>query len=65
MPAGWPVLSPRFLPKKALWQRGIEILACGTCLGYYGLKETEEVERVSKTYDTAEAFSHTDEIIAL
>ena len=31
-----------------LKDRGVEILACGTCLGYYNLKEAVEVGRISK-----------------
>lgn len=40
---------------QALAARGIDILACGTCLGQYGLKEQLAVGVVSNMYDIAEA----------
>jgi hypothetical protein len=39
---------------QALEAWGIEILACGTCLGYYGLKERVAVGEVSNMYTIAE-----------
>jgi selenium metabolism protein YedF len=50
---------------RALEKQGIEILACGTCLGYYNLKEAVEVGRVSNMYDITAALLDTDKIISL
>jgi selenium metabolism protein YedF len=50
---------------RALERKGIEILACGTCLGYYNLKEAVEVGRVSNMYDITAALLDTDKIISL
>lgn len=36
-----------------LAEAGVEILACGTCLDYYGLKEKLAVGRVSNMYEIA------------
>ncbi len=35
-------------------QNGVEILSCGTCLDYYGLKEQLRVGEVTNMYDTVE-----------
>jgi selenium metabolism protein YedF len=50
---------------RALEKQGIEILTCGTCLGYYNLKEAVEVGRVSNMYDITAALLDTDKIISL
>lgn len=50
---------------RALEKQGIEILACGTCLRYYNLKEAVEVGRVSNMYDITAALLDTDKIISL
>lgn len=39
---------------KRLCERGVEILACGTCLEFFGLKERLAVGRVSNMYEIAE-----------
>jgi len=49
----------------ALEDQGVEILACGTCLGYYNLKEAVEVGRVSNMYDITSALLQAGKIIAL
>ncbi|MGD8968446.1 MAG: sulfurtransferase-like selenium metabolism protein YedF [Anaerolineae bacterium] len=46
--------SPVVEDLRALAEEGVEILACGTCLGYYGLKEDVAVGRVSNMYTIAE-----------
>jgi selenium metabolism protein YedF len=38
----------------ALEERGVEILACGTCLGHFGLKERIAVGQISNMYCIAE-----------
>ena len=49
----------------ALKDQGIEILACGTCLGYYNLKEAVEVGQVSNMYDITSALLQAGKIIAI
>jgi selenium metabolism protein YedF len=39
---------------RRLADQGVEILACGTCLEFYGLKEALAVGRVSNMYEIAE-----------
>jgi selenium metabolism protein YedF len=46
--------SPLLDDLQALQDQGIEILVCGTCLGYYDLKEKLAVGVVSNMYDIAE-----------
>jgi len=36
---------------RALEKESVEVLACGTCLGHFGLKEAVEVGRVSNMYE--------------
>lgn len=36
-----------------LYGKGVEILSCGTCLDYYGLKEKLAVGRISNMYEIA------------
>jgi selenium metabolism protein YedF len=47
--------SPVLEDLQALVKEGVEILACGTCLGYYGLKDSIAVGTVSNMYTIAEA----------
>jgi selenium metabolism protein YedF len=49
----------------ALKDQGIEILACGTCLGYYNLKEAVEVGQISNMYDITSALLQAGKIIAI
>ncbi len=42
---------------KLLQSAGVEILACGTCLDYFGLKESLDVGVISNMYDIAEILS--------
>ena len=39
---------------RALEEKGVEILVCGTCLDYFGLKEKVAVGRISNMYEIAE-----------
>ena len=48
-----------------LEDQGVEILACGTCLGYYNLKEAVEVGQISNMYDIASALLQAGKIIAI
>jgi selenium metabolism protein YedF len=49
----------------ALEADGIEILACGTCLGYFELKDSLAVGRVSNMYDIAEAILGAGKVVGL
>jgi selenium metabolism protein YedF len=46
--------SPVVADLRALAEAGVEILACGTCLEYYGLKDVVAVGTVSNMYTIAE-----------
>lgn len=48
---------------KSLEAQGVEILTCGTCLGYYGMKEKLQVGSVTNMYAIVEAMSQADRII--
>lgn len=48
---------------KSLEAQGVEILTCGTCLDYYGMKEKLQVGSVTNMYAIVEAMSQADRII--
>mgnify|MGYP000875967393 CR=1 FL=1 len=48
---------------KNLEAQGVEILTCGTCLDYYGLKEKLQVGSVPNMYAIVEAMNRADKII--
>jgi selenium metabolism protein YedF len=48
---------------KKLSGEGIEILACGTCLDFYALKEKLRVGTVSNMYDIAQSLLEADRLI--
>jgi selenium metabolism protein YedF len=48
---------------KKLSEKGVEILACGTCLDFYGLKEKLRVGMVSNMYDIAQSLLEADHLI--
>jgi selenium metabolism protein YedF len=50
---------------RALEKKGIRILACGTCLGYYEIKEKIRVGQISNMYDIAESLLGAEKIIEL
>ncbi len=58
---GSPVLDDLL----ALREQGIQILACGTCLGYYNLKEQLKVGEVSNMYTIAETMLNAGRLIHL
>jgi len=39
---------------KAMYEKGVEILSCGTCLDFYGLKEKLRIGIISNMYDIAQ-----------
>jgi selenium metabolism protein YedF len=49
----------------ALSEQGIEILACGTCLEYYGLKEKLAVGEISNMYTIAETMLGAGRVVKL
>ncbi len=48
---------------KSLEAQGVEILTCGTCLDYYGLKEKLSVGAVTNMYSIVEAMAGAGKII--
>jgi len=48
---------------RTLSEKGIEILSCGTCLDFYGLKEKLKVGRISNMYDIAQSLLEADRLI--
>jgi selenium metabolism protein YedF len=48
---------------RALSERGVEILSCGTCLDFYGLKEKVRVGVISNMYEITQTLLHADHII--
>lgn len=45
-------------------KKGIEILSCGTCLNFYGLKEKLRVGVISNMYDIIESLIEADKVIS-
>lgn len=50
---------------RALAAQGIEILVCGTCLGYFGVTEQLGVGQISNMYDIATALLEAGKIVEL
>jgi selenium metabolism protein YedF len=48
---------------QALSDKGVEILSCGTCLDFYGLKEKLKVGVISNMYDIAQSLLEADRLI--
>jgi len=48
---------------KALSEKGVEILSCGTCLDFYHLKEMLKVGVVSNMFDIAQSLMEADRLI--
>lgn len=57
--------SPLVDDLRELEVRGVRILACGTCLGYYGLKEKVAVGTVSNMYTIAETLLGAGRLVSL
>lgn len=57
--------SPCLDPIKVLEGRGVEILACQTCLDYYGIKERIGAGKVSNMPDIIEAMQAAGKVIHL
>lgn len=48
---------------RLLSEKGIEILSCGTCLDFYGLKGKLKVGKISNMYDIAQSLLEADRLI--
>lgn len=48
---------------KAISEKGVEILSCGTCLDFYGLKQKLKVGIISNMYDIAQSLLEADRLI--
>lgn len=57
--------SPCLDPIKVLEGKGVEILACQTCLDYYGIKEKMGAGKVSNMSDIIEAMHTAKKVIHL
>jgi selenium metabolism protein YedF len=49
---------------RTLCVKGVEILACGTCLNFYGLTDRVQVGQVSNMYSIAETLLQADNVIS-
>jgi len=50
-------------PLQKLAAAGVEIVSCGLCLDYFGLKEQLQVGRVGNMFDTVQAFTRAGRLI--
>ena len=57
--------SPVLDDLRALSEQGIALLACGTCLGHYGLKEQVAVGEISNMYAIAETLLNAGKVVSL
>lgn len=57
--------SPVLDDLRALEEKGIEMLVCGTCLGYFELTEQLAVGQVSNMYDIAETMLSAGKVVSL
>lgn len=57
--------SPILEDLRALQEQGVHILACGTCLGHFGLKEKVAVGEVSNMYSIAETLLRASKVVNL
>ena len=48
---------------KNLESQGVEIVTCGTCLDYYGMKDKLAVGIVTNMYDIVESMNHAGKIV--
>lgn len=55
--------SPSLEDLKMMEAQGVEILTCGTCLDYYGLKDKLAVGSVTNMYTIVEKLNNADKII--
>jgi selenium metabolism protein YedF len=50
---------------RVLEKESVEILACGTCLGHYGLKDAVKVGRISNMYEITMALMKATKVICI
>jgi selenium metabolism protein YedF len=50
---------------RALEKESVEILACGTCLGHFGLKDAVGVGRISNMYEITMALMKSTKVISI
>jgi selenium metabolism protein YedF len=55
--------SPVLEELAAMAARGVELLACGTCLDFFGLKQALRVGRVSNMAEIVERLTHGDRVV--
>ncbi|MEO0226156.1 MAG: sulfurtransferase-like selenium metabolism protein YedF, partial [candidate division WOR-3 bacterium] len=48
-----------------LTKQGVELLVCGTCLDYFGLKEKVKVGRISNFFEITEVLINTEKVVRL
>jgi selenium metabolism protein YedF len=48
---------------RTLSEKGVDVISCGTCLDFYGLKEKLRVGRVSNMYEIAQRLLEADRLI--
>ena len=48
---------------RGLAEEGVQILACGTCLGYYDIKDTLQIGTISNMFDIVSALASADKTI--
>jgi len=48
---------------RLLEEAGVEMLSCGTCLDFFGLKEQLEIGRISNMYEIATALVSADRVV--
>jgi len=49
---------------RSLSEQGVEILSCGTCLDFYGLKEKVKVGVISNMYEIAHSLFEADRLVS-
>lgn len=57
--------SPVMEELSGLERRGTELIACGTCLGYFGLKEKVVVGRIGGMGDIVRAVMEADSVLTV
>lgn len=57
--------SPVIEDLRSLQEQGVRILACGTCLGFYDLKEKVRVGQISNMFDIASALLGAGRFVSL
>jgi selenium metabolism protein YedF len=50
---------------KELEEKGVELLVCGTCLGYFNLKEQLGAGKISNMYDISETMLKSSKVITI